>query len=143
MKDQDLGTIIRNARKKQGKTLKEFADEIGIDTSTLQKYETGVIKNIPYDKLKKISIITNATIPIAGTVLGLAGLMGSIVGGAALGTGTVIATTLKKVQKNNESDIYDILDELIFFFRNTKINQKLKDEIFEQLQKEYFKNKYS
>lgn len=146
MKNQDLGTIIRNARKKQGKTLKELANEIDVDTSTLQKYETGIIKNIPYDKLKKISSVTGTAIPMLGTIgVGL-GFVGGILGLAGEVFNSTIDNNissehfLETIQENNNFE--NNLNNVILFFQNPEISQDVKDNIFNILQEEYFKNKY-
>lgn len=146
MKNQDLGVIIRNARKKQGKTLKELANEIDVDTSTLQKYETGIIKNIPYDKLKKISSATGTAIPMLGTIgLGL-GFVGGILGLAGEVSNSTTDNNissedfLETIQENNNFE--NNLNDIILFFQNQEIAQEVKDNIFNILQEEYFKNKY-
>ena len=147
MKEKDLGTIIRNARKKQGKTLKELADEIDVDTSTLQKYETGIIKNIPYDKLKKISIATGTAIPMLGTIgvsLGVVGGALGLIGGVfsaviSDNNNSKIITSENSVKNNN---FENKLDSILLFFQNPEIDQEFKDKIFDILQNEYFKNKY-
>lgn len=48
---------IQNRRKDLGYSYQNLADKTGISKSTLQRYETGAIKNIPLDKLE---ILANA-----------------------------------------------------------------------------------
>lgn len=52
---QDIGTKIRNQRKKTGQTLEEVATKLKTSRQTIQKYETGIIKNIPYEKLELLA----------------------------------------------------------------------------------------
>lgn len=52
---------IKDQRKKEGLTLQELADKIGLTKSTLQRYETGGIKNIPLVKIKPLSIALNCS----------------------------------------------------------------------------------
>lgn len=42
---------IKNARVGQGLTLKDVANYLGIKEATAQRYESGEIKNIPYDNI--------------------------------------------------------------------------------------------
>lgn len=45
---------IQNARKKKGITQEELAKKIGVTQQTVQKYENGLISNIPADKIVAI-----------------------------------------------------------------------------------------
>ena len=49
--------FMKNRRRELGLTMKEVATSIGIQEATYQRYETGVVKNIPYDKIIAISEI--------------------------------------------------------------------------------------
>lgn len=42
---------IKLLREKRGETLEEVAKALGSSKQTIQRYETGEIKNIPYDKI--------------------------------------------------------------------------------------------
>lgn len=42
---------IKTLREKNNQTLEEVAKAIGSSKQTIQRYETGEIKNIPYDKV--------------------------------------------------------------------------------------------
>lgn len=46
---------IKLLREKRGETLEEVAKAIGSSKQTIQRYETGEIKNIPYDKIIALS----------------------------------------------------------------------------------------
>lgn len=50
-----LNTRIQKMRKRRNKTLKEVAEAIGVQEATLQRYESGVIKNIPHEKISAIA----------------------------------------------------------------------------------------
>lgn len=49
------GEKIKKYRLEADKTLEEVAQQIGISRQTLSRYETGVIQNIPSDKLESIA----------------------------------------------------------------------------------------
>ena len=48
---EDLGSLLKNLRKKKGLTQAQLADLIGVKPQTIGKYETGLIKYPPLDKL--------------------------------------------------------------------------------------------
>ena len=57
-KDVDVMTIgdrIRKARIEKGLTLESVGDLVGVTRATIQKYENGLIANIPSDKVISIA----------------------------------------------------------------------------------------
>lgn len=52
---------IKNKRLEQNYTLEEVAKKVGVSKQTIQRYESGVIGNIPSDKIEKIAIALNTT----------------------------------------------------------------------------------
>lgn len=50
-----LNDRIKNRRKLLNKTLLELAEYIGVKEATMQRYESGEIKSIPYDNIVLIS----------------------------------------------------------------------------------------
>ena len=52
-----LGEQIRQARKAKGMTQEELAKRINVKRETITKYEKGVIKNIPADRLWMIEVV--------------------------------------------------------------------------------------
>ena len=50
-----IGERIRKTRKARKMTLEELAVSVGTSKQTIQRYETGIISNIPSDKIEKIS----------------------------------------------------------------------------------------
>ena len=48
-------------RKQHRMTLQDVADYIGLSRATVYKYETGQVKDIPADKLEKLSILFGVT----------------------------------------------------------------------------------
>lgn len=46
---------IRNKRKASGMTLEDLAKQVGTSRQTIQRYESGVISNIPSDKIEKMA----------------------------------------------------------------------------------------
>lgn len=47
----NIGERIRQRRKELGKTLEEVGKVVGVSKQTIQRYESGEIVTIPYDKL--------------------------------------------------------------------------------------------
>ena len=62
MEKSTVSERIKQRRKELGMSYQELADSTGISKSTLQRYETGSIKNIPLDKLDVLAegLQTNA-----------------------------------------------------------------------------------
>lgn len=56
-----IGERIKKERKKKGLSQVELADKIGATKQTLYKYETGVITNIPSDKIEAIASVLGLT----------------------------------------------------------------------------------
>lgn len=56
-----LNDNIKKARSKTNKTLEDIALQVGVSKQTIQKYESGVITNIPSDKIEKIAIALDVT----------------------------------------------------------------------------------
>ena len=51
----DIINRIKDRRKKLGFSFQDLANKTGLTKSTLQRYETGGIKNIPLNKLKTLA----------------------------------------------------------------------------------------
>lgn len=49
---EDLGKRIRKLRAEKGLTLEEVSKALGVSRQTIYKYESGVITNIPSDKIE-------------------------------------------------------------------------------------------
>ncbi|MDU3323921.1 MAG: XRE family transcriptional regulator [Escherichia coli] len=52
---------IRRIRQQRQMTLQEVADAVNVSRQTIQRYESGVIGNIPYDNIKKIAGALNVS----------------------------------------------------------------------------------
>lgn len=52
---------IKSRRTELGLTLEDVAKHIGVSRQTVQKYESGIVLNIPSDKIEKISEILKTT----------------------------------------------------------------------------------
>lgn len=50
-----IGDNIKKKRKEHDLTLEEVANKIGISRQTLSRYETGIIGNIPSDKIEALA----------------------------------------------------------------------------------------
>lgn len=53
----EIGEKIKNLREKYGMTQTELAEKIHTTKQTIYKYETGIITNIPSDKIELIASI--------------------------------------------------------------------------------------
>lgn len=54
-KMNEIVNRIKNRRIELGMSYQDLADKTGMSKSTLQRYETGAIKNIPLDKLEDLA----------------------------------------------------------------------------------------
>lgn len=54
-KMQDIMKRMRNRREELNMPYQTLSEKVGISKSTLQRYETGYIKNMPVDKLEEIA----------------------------------------------------------------------------------------
>lgn len=52
---------MRLARKNMGLTQEELAHKINVKKQTIQKYESGVISNVPSDKVEAIADVLNVS----------------------------------------------------------------------------------
>lgn len=57
----DLNDKIKYLREKENMTLEELAQKVGVSASTILRYETGNIKNLRRDKIKKLADALNTT----------------------------------------------------------------------------------
>lgn len=71
----ELKDNIKLYRQKSGLTLQELADKINISKSTLHKYESGKITNIPSDKITNMANIFNIS---PAELMGWTDVMGQI-----------------------------------------------------------------
>ena len=58
---ETLGNRLRMFRNEKHMTLDDVAKAIGVSRQTIQRYETGVIPNIPPDKIPKLASLFNTT----------------------------------------------------------------------------------
>ena len=56
-----IGDNIRQQRHKMQLTLEEVADKVGISRQTMSRYETGIIANIPSDKIELLAKVLKTT----------------------------------------------------------------------------------
>ncbi len=57
----DIGFRMRNRRQQLGLTLEEVAKSVGISRQTMSRYETGIIGNIPSDKIEAVALALETT----------------------------------------------------------------------------------
>lgn len=53
--------LLKNRRLELGLTLEQVAERIGTSRQTIQRYETGVISNIPSDKIEALAEVLQTT----------------------------------------------------------------------------------
>ena len=58
---EHIANRMRERRNELGMSLQDLAKKTGMNKSTLQRYETGGIKNIPLDRLKSLSTALEMT----------------------------------------------------------------------------------
>ena len=58
---ETLGNRLKMFRQEKQMTLDDVAKAIGVSRQTIQRYESGVISNIPPEKLSKLSNLFNTT----------------------------------------------------------------------------------
>lgn len=56
-----LNDRLRSARTSKGLTLDEVASKVGVSRQTIQRYESGVISNIPSDNIEKLAAALDTT----------------------------------------------------------------------------------
>lgn len=52
---ENLSTILKSRRKDLGLTLAQIADMMGVSEATVQRWESGNIKSVRYDKISKLA----------------------------------------------------------------------------------------
>ena len=57
----EVGEKIRKLRKTAGLSQVELAGMLGVSKQSLYKYETGVVRNIPFEKIEKLAQILHTT----------------------------------------------------------------------------------
>ena len=61
MRTTNLSTILKEQRKKLGLTLAEIADIMGVSEATVQRWESGNIKNIRQERISKLAEVLHVT----------------------------------------------------------------------------------
>lgn len=56
-----IGYNIKSQRNKLGMTLEEVASKLDVSRQTLSRYETGVISNIPSDKIETLAAVLHTS----------------------------------------------------------------------------------
>lgn len=56
-----IGQILKNRRLELGYTLEDIAKKIGTSKQTIQRYEAGIISNIPSDKIEALAKVLQIT----------------------------------------------------------------------------------
>ena len=59
---KDVGIRLKELRKNAGYTLEYVGKAIGVTRATVQRYESGEIKNIPWGKIVKLSILFHVSV---------------------------------------------------------------------------------
>jgi len=59
--NRDIGTKLKKLRESAGYTLEFVGKVVGVSRATVQRYESGEIKNIPLDKIAKLTTLYNVS----------------------------------------------------------------------------------
>ena len=54
---ENLSTVLKRRRKELGLTLAQIADAMGVAEATVQRWESGNIKSVRYDKITKLAAL--------------------------------------------------------------------------------------
>lgn len=58
----EIAKRVTERRTELNITREELAEKIGVSKSTMQRYESGAVQQIPFDKLEKIAEVLNTTV---------------------------------------------------------------------------------
>ena len=112
--EKNVGEIIKKLRRNNNMTQQELAGKLNIKHQTIQKYEKGIIINIPIPTLKQIATIFNVS---------LYELLDP-------------DTTFEFSDNKKKEYLRNIL---LHFFEETTISNEDKEELLNFCQKAYFK----
>lgn len=112
--EKNVGEIIKKLRRNNNMTQQELADKLNVKHQTIQKYEKGIIINIPIPTLKQIATIFNVS---------LYELLDP-------------DTTFDFSDNKKKEYLRNIL---LHFFEETTISNEDKEELLNFCQKAYFK----
>lgn len=108
MNEKELNSIairLKSRREELGLSLETLSNKTGLSKSTLQRYETGGISNIPLDKLKILSKSLNLSV---NEFLGLEN--DEYEDSPIIRT---VARSLKKLSENDQKTAKSMIDFLI------------------------------
>ena len=111
---KNVGEVINRLRRNNNMTQQELADKLNVKHQTIQKYEKGIIINIPIPTLKQIATIFNVS---------LYELLDP-------------DTTFDFSDNKKKEYLRNIL---LHFFEETTISNEDKEELLNYCQKAYFK----
>ena len=111
---KNVGEVINRLRRNNNMTQQELADKLNVKHQTIQKYEKGIIINIPIPTLKQIATIFNVS---------LYELLDP-------------DTTFDFSDNKKKEYLRNIL---LHFFEETTISNEDKEELLNFYQKAYFK----
>ena len=95
---------IKEARARSGLTFEEVAARVGVSKQTIHKYETGIISNIPSDK---IELLAKALGTSPSFLMGWES-------SPSFQAGTLHAKIVKKLRQLEENELVDV-DEFLDF----------------------------
>ena len=52
-----LSSVLKKRRKELGLTLAQIADQMGVSEATVQRWESGNIKSVRWDKINKLAVV--------------------------------------------------------------------------------------
>lgn len=159
---------LKKSRLKRKLSLAEVADKTGIPTTTLQRYEDGVTKKVPFEAIKKLCKLyktdyncyyTWTSFPLFGTLGGMlislffgvsvnslqnGTIIGGLLGFASMMGAEKIFTNLSAQKQNPKKIIYDSLtkEEKKGYknFKTIATTHLETDEIIDDIEKEEVDN---
>lgn len=57
----DIGERIKNRRAELGLTLEEIGNAVGVNRSTIKRYESGQTRRIPFETMERLSVALKTT----------------------------------------------------------------------------------
>lgn len=97
-----LGEVIKKLRKDRGWTQSQLGEKIGVKKAAVQKYESGIVKNIKQETLNKLAEAFDTT----------AGMLVAMGNETALRNEVILIEEIKCLYGNNAVELLSIFTEL-------------------------------
>lgn len=97
-----IGDVIKELRKERGWTQSQLGEKIGVKKAAVQKYESGVVKNIKQDTLNKLAEAFDMT----------AGMLVAMGNETALHEEIIVIEEIKCLYGNESVELLSVFTEL-------------------------------